>query len=74
MVGNKSDLGNERQISKQTAQEYAKSIGATYYETSALIDENGSCKLIFQECASKIIKIANLDEGGDSKCTKCSIF
>ena len=28
MVGNKSDLANERQISKQAAQEYAKEIDA----------------------------------------------
>ena len=74
LVGNKSDLANERQISKQAAQEYAKEIGASYYETSALIDENGSCKHIFQECASKIIKNVNFDEGTDSKCTKCSLF
>ena len=74
LVGNKSDLANERQISKQAAQEYAKEIGASYYETSALIDENGSCKLIFEECASKIIKNATFDEGGDTKCTKCSLF
>ncbi len=74
LVGNKSDLTNERQITKEKAQDYAKSIGASYYETSALIDENGTCKVIFQECANRIIKNSNFDEGRESKCTKCSIF
>ncbi len=74
LVGNKSDLDIDRKISKQNAETYAKSIGASYFETSALKDENGNCKNVFQECANKIIKNANDEVGGDSKCVKCSIF
>ncbi len=74
LVGNKCDLENERQVTKQKAQEYANSIGAHYIECSALTDVNGNCKNIFQECGNKIIKKANEIEGAESKCTKCLIF
>ena len=74
LVGNKYDLQNERKIPKQKAQDYAKSIGAKYFETSALKDENGNCKTVFQECANMIIDNANKEEGRDSKCARCSIF
>ena len=74
VVGNKCDLQNEREISKQEGEEFANSIGANYIESSALTDENGNCKNIFQECANKIIKKANADEKGEAKCVKCLIF
>jgi len=74
LVGNKCDLENERKVTKQNAENYAKSISASYYECSALKNENGNCQLIFQECANKIIKIMNDEDKKDSKCTKCSIF
>ena len=74
VVGNKCDLQNEREVSKQEGEEFANSIGASYIETSALTDENGNCKIIFQECANKIIKKANADEKGEAKCVKCLIF
>ena len=74
LVGNKCDLENERQVTKQQAQEYANSIGAIYFECSALTDANANCKNIFQECELKIIKKANSEEGGESKCVKCFIF
>ena len=57
LVGNKCDLENERQVTKQKAQEYANSIGAHYIECSALTDVNGNCKNIFQECGNKIAEI-----------------
>ena len=76
IVGNKNDLIEERKVTKEIAEEYAKSIGAKYYETSALTDLNGNCKIIFQECASLI---ANKATNGDKivsggVCCKCSIF
>ena len=74
IVGNKCDLQNEREITKQEGEEFANSIGAFYIETSALTDENGNCKNIFQECANKIIKKANNDEKREAKCLKCYIF
>ena len=76
IVGNKNDLIEERKVTKEIAEEYAKSIGAKYYETSALTDLNGNCKIIFQECASLI---ANKATNGDKivsggVCCKCSIY
>ena len=38
IVGNKCDLQDKREISAEKGMEYAKSIGAKYYETSALTD------------------------------------
>ena len=35
--------------------ELAKSIKAKYYETSALYDSNGNCKVVFQQCAHMIL-------------------
>ena len=74
LVGNKCDLDKERKITKENAQEYANSIGATYFECSSLNDENGNCKLIFQDCANKILKKVNTEEKSIAKCTKCFIF
>ena len=56
IVGNKCDLNDQRIIEKQTAEDFAKKIGAKYYETSALTDQNGNCKVVFEECAQMIIK------------------
>ena len=39
VLGNKCDLENEREVSKEDALEYARSINASYYETSALSSE-----------------------------------
>jgi GTPase SAR1 family protein len=55
LVGNKCDLESNRQVDKQTAMDYAKTIGAKYYETSALTDQNGCVKVVFQQCAHSII-------------------
>ena len=74
LVGNKCDLEEERIVKKQDAQDYAKLIGAHYYETSVMNDENGNCKNIFQDCANMIVNKANVESGQESKCMKCSIF
>ena len=74
LVGNKCDLENERKVSKEDAINYAKMLGTEYYETSALTDQNGNCKTVFQECAFKIINSSNKNEKSESKCLKCSIF
>ena len=74
LVGNKCDLEEERNVKKQEAQDYAKLIGAHYYETSVFNDENGNCKNIFQDCANMIASKANAEAGQESKCIKCSIF
>ena len=71
LVGNKCDLEEERNVKKQEAQDYAKLIGAHYYETSVFNDENGNCKNIFQDCANMIASKANVEAGQESKCIKC---
>ena len=55
LVGNKCDLRVDRKVSLQQAEEYAKSINAKYYETSALTDFNGNIKIVFQECSNLIL-------------------
>ncbi len=40
LVGNKSDLEEQRKIKKQEAEELASSYGMVYYETSALTRDN----------------------------------
>lgn len=38
IVGNKIDLEKERHVSKEKALEYAASVGATHYDTSAKLN------------------------------------
>ena len=74
LVGNKCDLQDQRKVSQQEAEEFAKSIGAKYYETSALNDMNGNVKVVFQECGAMILKKRTDTETTKSKCFPCSIF
>jgi hypothetical protein len=39
VVGNKTDLESQRQVTTDEALQYATSIGGTYFESSALHDE-----------------------------------
>ena len=74
LVGNKFDLREERQVTKQQAEEFANSINAKYYETSALTDENGNVKVVFQECANMILGNYSINSDDERPCFKCSIF
>ena len=74
LVGNKSDMENNRKVAKQEAEEFAKLISASYFELSALKDDKEQCKTIFQLCANKIIKNDNDDNHNHPKCYKCIIF
>ncbi|CAL4107460.1 unnamed protein product, partial [Meganyctiphanes norvegica] len=47
VVGNKSDLSEQRAVTRATAEEYAQSIGASFFETSALTNEESSALLKF---------------------------
>jgi GTPase KRas protein len=73
LVGNKCDLEDKRQIDKQQGMDFAKLIGAKYYETSALTDANGNCKIVFQQCAHLILNNINPEEYSKSSCP-CTIF
>ena len=61
-------------VTIQQAEEFAKSINAKYYETSALNDENGNVKIVFQECANMILGYNSGKDDDNRKCFKCSIF
>ena len=74
LVGNKCDLKDDRKVSIQQAEEFAKSIKAKYFETSALTDFNGNVKIVFQECANLIMGIENHTKEEEKGCLKCSIF
>ena len=72
IVGNKCDLNDQRIIEKKTAEDFAKKLGTKYYETSALTDQNGNCKVVFEECAQMIIK-SDFPEKKKT-CLTCSIW
>ena len=73
LVGNKCDLENKREVDKKDAIEFAKSIGAKYYETSALTDENKNVKVVFQQCAHMIINSIHLESKSSCSCYSCII-
>ena len=54
LVGNKCDLENERQVTKEEANQKAAAWKAKYIETSALTDINKNCKEPFIQCAKDI--------------------
>jgi len=72
VVGNKCDLEDKREISKEQGMEFATKIGAKYYETSALTDFNKNCKVVFQSCAHMIIN--NLKPEIEQKKSCCNIY
>ena len=68
LVGNKCDLESKREVAKQSGMDYAKSIGAKYYETSALTNENGKCQVVFQQCAHMIVSKNIAEAKGGCPC------
>jgi GTPase KRas protein len=75
LVGNKCDLQAERKVTKEQAEEFAKTINAKYFETSALTDFNGNVKVVFQECADEIVLGSNdKNDSGKGGCCICSIY
>ena len=76
LVGNKCDLKEERKITTQQATEYAKSMGAKYFETSAFTDSNGNIKNAFQKCGNLILSKSQRKKHGTKKkgCFLCNIF
>ena len=74
LVGNKCDLNDQRTVSYQDAEQFAKSIDAKYYETSALNDMNGNVKVVFQECGAMILQKGKNKDDKKSKCMGCSIY
>ena len=73
IVGNKCDLSDQRTVNEQDGQNLAKSIGAKYYETSALNNLNGNVEKVFEECGKMIMNKESENEGGKGKCFGCLI-
>ena len=72
IVGNKCDLAEQRTVSEQEADNLAKSIGAKYYETSALNDLNQNVKKVFDECGQMILSQSGFKQEKE-KCFGCVI-
>ena len=53
---------------------YAKSIEAKYYETSALTDSNGNCKIVFQQYTHLILNGLNPTEKPKPSFYLCNIW
>ncbi|KAF2893877.1 hypothetical protein ILUMI_12295 [Ignelater luminosus] len=54
IIGNKSDLSNDRKVPREEAIRYSNGIGATYYECSSL--KNLGVDRIFESAAIKLLK------------------
>lgn len=59
VVGNKMDLTEQRVVQAATARSYADSIGAPFFETSAL--DNTGVQEMFQAVAAKMVQQAEKD-------------
>ncbi|CAE1304720.1 RAB21 [Acanthosepion pharaonis] len=62
LLGNKRDLEHKRRVSASEAQEYAKSIGAFFFETSALF--NTGIDEAFFQMAQELVKICEMPNSG----------
>lgn len=58
VIGNKNDLENLRAVSREEAFLYASSIGAQYFETSALNDSK-SIEQVFYAIAGGLIRLSH---------------
>lgn len=65
VIGNKTDLSEQRKVSREEAFQYAQSIGGNYFESSALQDEGMRVKFMsmnffstkLQEMFSELLEI-----------------
>lgn len=60
VIGNKSDLGSKRQVDSEEGRCYADNIGASYHETSAVLDEG--IDDVFLTIAMELIKLSEGEE------------
>ncbi|RZC36778.1 ras-related protein RABF2b [Asbolus verrucosus] len=56
VVGNKIDLAKNREVSRDDAIQYARSIGATYHECSAMHDQGVG--LVFDDIARGLVRMS----------------
>lgn len=57
IAGNKIDLAKDRQVTLETAEEYARGVGAKHYETSAKLNEG--IDDLFLSLATNMISVSN---------------
>lgn len=57
IAGNKMDLAKDRQVTLETAEEYARGVGAKHYETSAKLNEGVDD--LFLSLAKDMIVVSN---------------
>lgn len=69
LVGNKTDLGDRREVTTQMGEEEAKRCGALFVETSAKVGAN--VKALFRRIAQALPGMEGEGEGGGSQ-SKCS--
>ncbi|XP_055843832.1 ras-related protein Rab-21 [Episyrphus balteatus] len=60
IVGNKTDLDKDRTVNIEEAQSYAQAVGATFFETSAKLNEG--IEELFQELTTLMIQHCDLKE------------
>lgn len=65
LVGNKSDLVNEREVTEDEGKDLAKTLNIPFFETSALTGSN--IKLIFEEITNKISSNYKEEEPSENK-------
>ena len=70
LVGNKSDLENERKVDFQDAKKLADSWKCEYIETSAKTNHN--CKEAFEKLSAKILENKNTNDNNNS--CNCNIL
>ena len=70
LVGNKSDLENERKVDSKDAKALADSWKCEYIETSAKTNHN--CKEAFERLSAKIVEFK--EGSGDKKSCNCNVF
>ena len=59
LLGNKSDLSNQRQVSFSEANEWVQNKNITYYEVSAKLDLDKKVNLAFKEMTKGILNKIN---------------
>ncbi|XP_076679587.1 ras-related protein RabJ [Andrena cerasifolii] len=64
VIGNKSDLRNERQVDVEEGRVYATKIGASYYETSAL--QNNGIENVFLAIGIGLLKLSSTEHESSS--------
>lgn len=65
LVGNKTDLGDKREVTQQMGEEEAKRCGALFVETSAKVGAN--VKALFRRIAQALPGMEGEGEGGGSQ-------